>query len=152
MAREEIQTRLSDRLQVLLANMHALGMVVLSAHWNVVGSDFSQLHALFGNQYTEMVAATDVVAEHIRTFDELVPCSYAEFLELSTVAPLDPDASPSEMLEAVKAGHELVLNRLAEIGKQATNESDDATIDLVGERSRAHRKAVWMLRSHLESV
>ncbi len=62
----------ADRLEIanglnrLLADTYSLYLKTHSFHWNVTGPMFTSLHQLFEEQYTELAAAVDVIAERVR--------------------------------------------------------------------------------------
>lgn len=64
----------ADRLEIanglnrLLADTYSLYLKTHSFHWNVTGPMFTSLHQLFEEQYTELAAAVDVIAERVRAW------------------------------------------------------------------------------------
>ena len=141
------------QLRKLLADTYVTYTQLQGAHWNVVGSDFQQLHTLFQTQYEELLAAIDVIAEHIRAYDELSPGSLQEMLQLSDVGEISflQGEMPSEQLVSLLIrSHETVLaaaRRLADI-----SEHEWHTNDLAAQRMAAHTTHIWMLRSSNKRV
>ena len=64
--RGEQPDEVARELSKVLADSFAVYQKTHGYHWNVRGPNFSQLHALFMAQYTEMWTAIDEVAERIR--------------------------------------------------------------------------------------
>ena len=140
-------------LKQLLANTYLLYIQTQGAHWNVLGSDFPQLHTLFQTQYTELALAIDLIAEHIRTYDAIAPGSAAEFMELATFeegrfAPgnwagagmqLDKQSLLAMLLSQHKETAKLA-QKLGQISADAIH-----TQNLAADRIEAHEKAAWMI-------
>ena len=59
-------------LQVHLSNVLAVSFQARLAHWNVRGSNFSGLHALFGEVYDTLTKQSDDVAERIAQLGAVV--------------------------------------------------------------------------------
>jgi Ferritin-like domain len=53
-------------LSKLLADSYTLYLKTHNYHWNVTGPMFNTLHLMFEQQYTELAAAVDLIAERIR--------------------------------------------------------------------------------------
>lgn len=138
-----------DALRKLLGETYAVYIKTHGYHWNVSGPRFSSLHQMFMDQYTELWAALDVLAERIRALGEFAPGSSREMLENASV-PEDngvPDADA--MVANLARGHE-ALARAAREGIEIADEAgDDVTVDLFTQRATIADKTAWMLRSSL---
>ena len=136
-------------LRKLLGETYAVYIKTHGYHWNVSGPRFSSLHQMFMDQYTELWAALDVLAERIRALGEFAPGSSREMLENASV-PEDngvPDADA--MVANLARGHE-ALARAAREGIEIADEAgDDVTVDLFTQRATIADKTAWMLRSSL---
>ncbi len=143
--RKEIALHLSK----LLADTYTLYLKTHNFHWNVTGSMFQTLHTLFETQYTEMWQAADVIAERIRSLDEVAPGTYTEFIKLTSIAEAKGVPQAREMIAQLLEGHEAVI-RTARTGVPVAEKcSDEATMDLLTQRLQLHEKTAWMLRSLL---
>ena len=54
-------------------------------HWHVVGSDFKQIHDLFGDQYVQIQEEIDRLSEHMRFLGVKPVSSLSRVLEVSGV-------------------------------------------------------------------
>lgn len=61
----EPQTHI-DTLNTVLGETFRLYVQTHGYHWNVVGPNFRQLHAMFEEQYQNLWSALDEIAERIR--------------------------------------------------------------------------------------
>lgn len=139
----------ADALIQALADTYALYQKTHLYHWNVEGPRFGPLHLLFETQYNELWAATDLIAERIRSLGVYAP-SHAEMAKRATI-PADNDAAPSAdaMLKSLLNGNEAVAKSAKSAVKAAEDADDPATADLMTQRCAANEKAAWMLRAHL---
>jgi starvation-inducible DNA-binding protein len=149
--RNDQSKTMADALGRVLANTYTLYLKTHNYHWNVTGPQFASLHALFEQQYTELSAAVDTVAERIRALGHVAPGSYSAYGKLSEIKEA-PDSPPEAMamVRELAADNE-ALTRLAEKANEIADEVGDvASGDMMIERMQAHAKAAWMLRAHLE--
>lgn len=139
----------ANKLKQLLANTYLLYIQTQGAHWNVIGSNFPQLHTLFQTQYEELSAAIDVIAEHIRTYGEMSPGSATEFKYLATFEEVpfsDGNSLSSDaLLDLLIEQHRATMEVAADLGDLTANAIH--TQDLAANRIDAHEKAIWMLTS-----
>ena len=149
--RNDQSKTVADALALVLANTYTLYLKTHNYHWNVTGPQFASLHTLFEQQYTELSAAVDTVAERIRSLGHVAPGSYSAFGKLSEIKEA-PDAPPEAMamVRELAADNEALI-RLAEKANDIAEEADDvASGDMMIERMQVHAKAAWMLRAHFE--
>jgi starvation-inducible DNA-binding protein len=140
----------AEGLGRVLADTYTLYLKTHNFHWNVTGPMFSTLHLLFEQQYTEMAAAVDLVAERIRALGHPAPGSYAQFTRLSSVKEETGVPAAIEMVRQLVEGQEAVTRTAREVFPVAERAGDQATLDLLTQRLHVHEKNAWMLRSLLE--
>ena len=147
--REEIAKGLSG----FLADAFTLYLKTHNFHWNVTGSMFNSLHAMFMDQYTEQWNALDEIAERIRALGYNAPGSYQEFIKLSSIQDVQgKEDGPAwkSMVSQLVAGNEAVCRTARSVLKIADEAGDDPSVDLLTQRLQIHEKYAWMLRSLLE--
>lgn len=139
---------IAEGLSKVLADCYTLYLKTHNFHWNVTGPGFPQLHQLFEDQYTELAAAVDEVAERIRILGFPAPGSYRQFAKLASIEEA-PEKVPSakEMVEQLAADNEAVARTARSVFPAAESAQDEATVDLLTQRMAAHEKAAWMLRA-----
>lgn len=139
-----------DNLKRLLADYALLALKTQNYHWNVTGPNFSSLHALFEQQYTDLAAAIDEIAERIRSLGQQTPGSFTEFLKLTSLK--EADSGKLKAAAMIKDLHDdqlAVAKYMRKIIVHAAAEGDDATADLLTGRVAIHEKNAWMLASSL---
>ena len=142
---------IADSLAKYLASTYTLYLKTQNFHWNVVGSDFYQLHLLFEKQYEDLADATDELAERIRALGFRAPASFAEYLKLSSIQEETKTVKAKDMIAQLLADNQTMVREGQAVIKVAEHVGDDSTADMVTGRLEAHEKAAWMLRSLLES-
>jgi len=143
--REEIAAGLSR----LLADSYTLYLKTHNYHWNVTGPMFNTLHLMFEQQYTELAAAVDEIAERIRALGVYAPGSYTAFSALTEIKEEEGVPSAEQMIANLVAGQETVARTARSVLPLADKASDEPSADLLTQRMQIHEKNAWMLRSML---
>ena len=139
----------SEKLGQLLAETYTLAFKTHGYHWNVVGRQFHDLHALFGTQYAALYEAADDVAERIRALGQPAPASYERFAALSRIKADDERPDQLGMVERLRDAHTQAAKTAYEVVEVAEQNGDVSTADLATQRITEHEKAAWMLGSIL---
>tara|TARA_B100000780_G_C21117893_1_gene452469 strand:+ start:1774 stop:2217 length:444 start_codon:yes stop_codon:yes gene_type:complete len=137
----------ANALKAVLADTFVLYFKTHSFHWNVTGPHFKSLHELFEEQYNEIWAATDEIAERIRTLGEFAPNNYDEMAKIATLTPSGQTPDEQSMVQILAEDNRAIVKTLYNALKTAENDNDEATVDLMVERISTHEKAAWMLES-----
>lgn len=119
-------------------------------HWNVRGPSFFSLHLAFEEQYTELFAATDEIAERIRALGALAPGGLANLAAMAGIPEIAEDSSATEMVKHLIAANEKLVADLGKARDIAAEAGDSETEDLMIARTQQHEKTIWMLRSFME--
>ena len=143
-------TTLTVMLKKLLADTFVLALKTQGFHWNVTGRSFAELHGLFEDQYQELYAAGDEIAERVRALRLPAPSSYAQFARLASVREEEGAPRAKEMVAALVADNEQLSRVARQVVTTAAAADDVGTADLATRRAQAHDKAAWMLRATLE--
>jgi starvation-inducible DNA-binding protein len=148
---ESVRTSSIAVLNQTLADLSAVAMQLKSAHWNVKGQGFYQLHELFEDLIEEFDASIDEVAERASALGGRPPGTAREVAQNTTIPEL-----PSQTVEGVALVAELA-DRLAILDANlygqlelVTQQNDLDTADLVNEVSRTVAKSLWFLEAHLQ--
>ena len=132
------------------ANLFVLFHKTWVFHWNVVGSDFQQLHTLFGEQYNTMFEEIDTLTEHMRYLSMKPVSTLTRVVEVSEIkeaaSSIDADGMISDLLDSNKK----LIEMLNTISEEADSQKQYATSNLVQTLIETHGKFVWMLRSFTE--
>lgn len=145
---ENVRKSVAEALNATLADTYSVYMKTHAYHWNVTGAQFHTLHVMFEEQYREMWAALDEIAERVRALGVFAPTSGKQFADLSAIE--NADTSPPAamtMVERLLADHETLIKRAREGLAIAEEAGDAASADLLTVRIQTHEKTAWMLRS-----
>lgn len=138
---------LVDKLKETLADSFTFALKTQSYHWNVIGSDFPQLHDLFGEIYTEVQGAVDPIAEHIRQLDAFAPGTLARMIELSSIDEDEKIPVATKMIENLIAANDVVMKSMTEAYELAEEKKSFALSNFLQDRLTAHSKHRWMLKA-----
>lgn len=146
---ESIRETSGEALQATLYDLAALRYAAHQAHWNVVGSDFYQLHEFFAELYSELDPYIDQVAERRRVLGMPAGGTPEGIAENASV----DGAEPSEIggAEAIDRllSHWATVSPLLYDRIEATAD-DMPTQDLLIAVTALVDKQMWMLRAHDE--
>lgn len=135
-------------LKQLFVDTFALYYITHLFHWNVVGSNFSQLHSLFEEQYTNLWEAVDTIAERIRQQDEAIDCTLTEIENEANIGTVINFTTGKLMVERLLTLNQSISEWLEEAIKQSSK--DLVTQNLFIERKAYHDKQIWKLQSTLK--
>ena len=119
-------------------------------HVNVVGSDFTQRHELFGKIYEDAQDAIDHIAEHIRAIEGLAPFALKRIQELGRIKDSSEAPKDLKMVQELLADTQIVMDHLEECHDIASEYKKYGLINFLEGRMDVHAKYMWMLRSTLE--
>jgi starvation-inducible DNA-binding protein len=134
-------------LQHGLADTYSLYLKTLGVHWNIVGPSFYSVHKLTEEQYEDLHAAADVIAERVRALGEIAPASFGDYTKLSVV---DSSKTPHEadaMIKGLISDNEAIAKRMRDFVEVAEEADDVFTADLLTARIGKHEENAWMLRA-----
>ena len=123
---------LAQKLGVALSSTYTLYHKTHAYHWNVTGPMFYSVHKLTDDQYQNLAAAVDEIAERIRA--------------LGMPAPIGLPVA-GEMVRELAADHHSRADHLRDIAAAADAAGDVFTADMVIARIGFHEEAAWMLNA-----
>ncbi|MGZ3884198.1 MAG: Dps family protein [Bacteroidia bacterium] len=141
----------SSMLSSILSDEMTLYIKTRKFHWNVSGESFMELHKLFQDQYQQLEAAADEIAERIGKLGHSTVGTMSEFSKLSSLAE-HPGKYPStkEMLKELLKDHETVIVHLRKSGDDCLEKNKDAgTADFLVGLMEQHETIAWILRRYL---
>jgi starvation-inducible DNA-binding protein len=146
---EPDRAAIAQGLSKLLADSYTLYLKTHNYHWNVTGPMFNTLHLMFEQQYTELAAAVDLIAERIRALGYPAPGSYRAYAQLTDVKEEEGRPDAEEMIRGLVVGQETVVRTARTLFPRVEEAHDEPTADLLTQRMQVHEKNAWMLRSLL---
>src|SRR6202790_272374 len=140
-----------DNLNQLLADTMTLRDLYKKHHWQVSGPTFYQLHLLFDKHFGEQNELVDLIAERIMMLGGVSIAMSADVAEMTLVPrpPKGREEVPVQISRLLHA-HEIVLKEARAMARQAAEEGDDGTNDLlVSSVIRTNEMQVWFVAEHL---
>ncbi len=147
MTEENSNDTLGNSLKVVLATSFGFYLKAHNYHWNVEGENFNDYHTFFGNLYTEVWGAVDLIAEHIRTLDVYVPGAFGRYYQLSEVKDETNIPSAINMARKLEEDNRKVIETLKDAHKLAEDAGKIGIVNFLEERIDIHEKHGWMLRA-----
>ena len=148
--RQDAQSVVTDALAKLLADTAMLALKTQNYHWNGVGPQFYGFHKMTEQQYEELNAAMDLLAERLRALGRSAPGTYMAYSRMTSIAEDETLPPIDEMARQLIQDHDAVIRTAHQAATSAEHANDQGTLDLLGERTSSHEKMQWMLRSTLE--
>ena len=122
-------------------------------HWNLVGSDFQEYHALFETIYIDVYDSLDPMAENCRKAGGLAPFLLKEFLALTSLKEFEIKKFDAKTLtKRLYDDNKTVIADLLELFIIANEQNEQGIANFVAERIDMHQKWQWQLGSSLGIV
>jgi starvation-inducible DNA-binding protein len=136
---------LSSNLQLVLADLVELHLQGKQAHWNIVGSNFRDLHLLLDEIVSAARDASDTIAERMRAL-RAVPDGRAETVSATTSLPSLPsgEINTREAVELMAARLTAVATRARSV-HDAVDEQDPTSADLLHQVIETTEKFAWLM-------
>ena len=139
-------------LNTQLSDEFMLYTKTLNFHWNVYGMHFHDLHKFLEQQYEDLFAIIDLVAERVRALGHRSFGTLTEFSQQSRlkeevkVVPTAP-----QMLAILLEDHEAIIRQLRkDIDICADDLHDMGTNNFLTDIMERHEKMAWMLRAFIQ--
>lgn len=138
----------AEALNLLLADSFALYLKTKNYHWHVTGPRFRDLHLLFDEQATQILATTDLIAERVRKNSASTLTSIGDVGRRQTIK--DDDAakvSAEDMVKNLARDNRILVDQLKGVKAAAEADGDLATSGLVDGWVDEVEQRVWFLEA-----
>ena len=140
-----------NNLNQLLADTMTLRDLYKKHHWQVAGHTFYQLHLLFDKHHSEQTELIDAIAERIQLLGG-ISIAMAHDVAETTIIPRPPrgrEEVPVQLSRILEA-HEIILEEVRAMARQANEAGDDGTNDLlISQVLRTNELETWFIAEHL---
>jgi starvation-inducible DNA-binding protein len=143
-----------EALNQILADALTLRDLYKKSHWQTSGPAFYQLHLLFDKHHEQLADLVDSIAERVQILGGVSVAMGADAAEMTGI-PRPPRGreTPQAQLRRLLAAHEILIGRVRDGAKLATDNGDDGTNDLlISGVLRTNEMQVWFLSEHLRSA
>ncbi|TRW83307.1 DNA starvation/stationary phase protection protein [Mycolicibacterium sp. 018/SC-01/001] len=143
---------LTEALQRVLVDVIELHLQGKQAHWNVVGTNFRDLHLQLDEVVDFAREASDTIAERMRALDA-VPDGRSDTVAATTSLPEFPvfEHSTGEVVDLVTARIYAVVATLRDVHDTVDSE-DPSTADILHQLIDGLEKLAWLLKSENRKV
>jgi starvation-inducible DNA-binding protein len=141
----------ATNLNQLLADTITLRDMYKKHHWQVSGPTFYQLHLLFDKHAGEQTELVDEIAERIMMLGGVSVAMSGDVAAMTLIPqpPTGREEVPVQVSRLLHA-HEIVLKEAHVMARQAAEEGDDGTNDLlVSSVIRTNEMQVWFVAEHV---
>lgn len=137
-------------LAKLLADEFVLYIKTRNAHWNVTGDNFHANHIFFEEQYKQLDALIDSVAERMRKIGHYAPASMKMYSELTHLTEYSERANDGiGFMKDLLKDHESIVEFIrGNITPFSEKFKDYGTSDFVTGIMETHEEMAWMIRSN----
>ncbi len=149
---EANRKKVVEILNSVLADEFTLYTKTRNYHWNIVVSQFNELHKFLELQYQELEIIMDDVAERARIIGGHAIGTLSEIKERTSLKE-HPGEYPvaSKMIENLLHDHETVAKELRTTQAECDKKYEDVgTSDFLTGILQQHEKMAWMLRSTID--
>jgi starvation-inducible DNA-binding protein len=148
----EAPPALLSHLQEVLVDLIELHLQGKQAHWNLVGTNFRDLHLQLDEIVDIAREASDTIAERMRALNG-VPDGRSDTITASTTLPAIPpnELSTTETVDLVTTRIYAAVNTVRTV-HDAVDAVDPSSSDLLHDIIDNLEKAAWMLKSENRKI
>ncbi len=137
---------ISGALSILLSDMFALYIKTKNFHWHVSGPHFRDYHLLLDDQATQILAATDPIAERARKLGGTTIRSIGQIGRQQRVLDNDADyVTPLDMLAELRDDNLQLAAHMRETHELCDEHGDVATASLLENWIDEAEERTWFL-------
>jgi starvation-inducible DNA-binding protein len=143
---------LSANLQRVLVDLIELHLQGKQAHWNVVGTNFRDLHLQLDELVDFAREGSDTIAERMRALDS-VPDGRSDTVAGTTTLPDFPayERSTSEVVDLISGRIYAAVDTMRSV-HDAVDQEDPTTADILHQLVDGLEKLAWLIKSENRKV
>ncbi|MGH3674420.1 MAG: Dps family protein [Mycobacterium sp.] len=144
--------QLGDSLQRVLVDLIELHLQGKQAHWNVVGTNFRDLHLQLDELVDFAREASDTIAERMRALDA-VPDGRSDTVAGSTTLPQFPayERSTADVVDLITARAYAAVDTMRTV-HDGVDAEDPSTADILHQLIDGLEKLAWLIKSENRKV
>lgn len=142
--------KLSEKLNLLLANYQIFYINARGFHWNISGNKFFELHLKFEEIYTDALVKIDEIAERVLTLGHTPFHSFSDYLKNAAIKEAKDVGEGNKAVATLLEGLGTLLELEREILTLASDAGDEGTNALMSDYIREQEKLVWMFSAYLK--
>lgn len=140
-----------ERLQQQLANAFVMYANYKHYHWATFGPLFRDLHLMFDEFATEVLATADELAERVRMIgQDVAAVQLRQMQERAGVRSSEVSDTMRQMIEEADANEQISIKNCRDGARLAEDNDDPGSVDLFSKIVQIHEKHEWFLREILK--
>lgn len=138
--------KVSEALNVLLADAFALYLKTKNFHWHISGRHFRDYHLLLDEQSDQIFATTDQLAERVRKISGTTLKSIGQIAKLQTIKDNNEDyVPPREMLRELMQDNKHVAAAMRKAHEVCDDAGDVASASILENFIDETERRTWFL-------
>ncbi|MGE2719866.1 Dps family protein [Mycolicibacterium celeriflavum] len=148
----EASPEFSANLQRVLVDLIELHLQGKQAHWNIVGTNFRDLHLQLDELVDFAREGSDTIAERMRAL-EAVPDGRSDTVTASTTLPQFPayEVSTQEAVDLISGRIYAAVDTMRQV-HEAVDAEDPSTADILHQLIDGLEKQAWLIKSENRKV
>jgi starvation-inducible DNA-binding protein len=146
----ENSKKLTDSLNILLANYQLFYINARGFHWNITGDKFFELHAKFEELYNDLLLKVDEVAERILTLGNTPLHTFSDYVDTATIPEAKNVSNGMDAMQNIVVSFRTLITLQRQIAGVADEAGDEGTSALMSDYIREQEKLVWMYSAYLK--
>ena len=146
---EAMSAQLIEKLNDLLANYQVFYQNARGFHWNIKGEKFFELHLKFEELYNDLQIKIDEIAERILTLGGTPIHSFAGYLKIAEIKPLENETNGPACVGHVLDAFAKLLVKERDILNLSADLNDEGTNAMASDYIHEKEKLVWMYSAFL---
>ena len=140
------RNKISQSINVLIADVFALFLKTKNFHWHISGSHFRDYHLLLDEQAEQIFAMIDVLAERVRKLGKNTIHSISQIAQLQKIKDNNKDyVAPQEMIEELMNDNKKLIQHMRLAHEVCDKGHDVATASLLENFIDETERRAWFL-------
>lgn len=136
-----------NQLNIVLSTYQVFFHKLQNFHWNVVGSDFFDIHDMTQEMYETALTNIDELAERVRVFGQVPAYKMTDYLERSLIKESAYDLSAEFMAREISADLRILIETLIGLHEASTLNGDIGGTHMASELVKELETTQWKLNS-----
>lgn len=141
-----------SRLNIALSTYQVFYHKLQNFHWNVVGSDFFDVHAVTEEMYTRSIKDIDALAERIRVFGEIPTYRISGYVRDSIISESSHDMSGEFMMAELAEDLQKLIETFVDVHEHAAKNGDIGSLHMAQEIVYQLETDHWKLTSWMNRM
>ncbi len=142
--------KLSEKLNLLLANYQLFYINCRGFHWNITGEKFFELHLKFEELYNDALIKVDEIAERVLTLGSTPMHTFSAYVKNSSIQEAGQISEGKKAVKSVLESLSILISLEREILELAAKANDEGTNALMSDYIREQEKTVWMYSAFMK--